>query len=90
MLHAGLAPLLAQRGLGSWSDRTSERAAVTLPPEGADPAGLGLAISPDGKTAYATFYSADVVLAVDLWQGVVRSAIDLSAAGAMLGSRPET
>jgi len=89
MLHAGLVPLLALRGSASRLIPAGDRAhAATLPPEGADPAGLGLAISPDGKTAYATFSSADVVLVVDLRQGSVRSAIDMSAAGVMLGSGP--
>ena len=87
MLHAGLVPLLALRGATGERTRTGGGAhAAVLPLEGADPARLGLAISPDGKTAYAAFYSADVVLVVDLRQGVVRSAIDISAAGMMLGS----
>ena len=88
MLHAGLVPLLALRGVGAERTRTGGRAyAAALPLEGADPGRLGLAISPDGKTAYAAFSSADALLVVDLQQGVVRSAIDLSAAGVMLGSR---
>ena len=88
MLHAGLVPLLALRGWGGKRTRTGDKAsaAALLLLEGSDPGRLGLAISPDGKTAYVTFSSADVVLVVDLLQGAVRSAIDVSAAGVMLGS----
>jgi len=88
MLHAGLVPLLALRGWGGKRTRTGDRAsaAALLLLEGSDPGRLGLAVSPDGKTAYVTFSSADVVLVVDLQQGAVRSAIDVSAAGVMLGS----
>lgn len=88
MLHAGLVPLLALRGWGAGRPRTTSRAnAATLPLEGSDPSPLGLAITPDGTTAYVTFSSADAVLAVDLLQGVVRSGIDVSPAGVMLASR---
>ena len=87
MLHAGLVPLLALRGAGAERTRTGGRAyAAVLPLEGSDPGDLGLAISPDGKTAYVAFSSVDVILMVDLRQGAVRSAIDVSAAGVMLGS----
>jgi uncharacterized protein (TIGR03437 family) len=81
VLRAGLAPLLAFPG----SNDAAESAAL-LPLEGVDPGDLGLTVSADGKTAYVTFGSVDVVLVVDLQQGAVRSAIDVSAAGVMLAS----
>jgi uncharacterized protein (TIGR03437 family) len=84
MLHAGPVPLLALRAPAG--GRNSSHAAI-LPPEGADSSPLGLAIGADGKTAYAAFSSADVILVVDLRQGVVRSAIDLSPAGVIVRSR---
>ncbi|MDP2997593.1 MAG: hypothetical protein Q8N47_08895 [Bryobacterales bacterium] len=86
MLHAGLLPLLAMRGSAAGERISVSRGlpAAALPLEGGEPGIRGLAISPDGSTAYATFRSPDVVLVVDLRAGRLRSAIDLTPAGVML------
>ncbi len=47
---------------------------------------LGLAITPDGKTAYISFNLDDVLLEVDLSTFTVTSSIDVSSAGNMLFS----
>ncbi|MBI2681244.1 MAG: hypothetical protein HYX25_09600, partial [Candidatus Solibacter usitatus] len=87
ILHAGLVPLLALRG--SAAGRTTDggpHPAVALRLEGSETGWHGLAISPDGSTAYVSFKAPDVVLVVDLIAGRLRSAIDLAPAGVMVQS----
>jgi uncharacterized protein (TIGR03437 family) len=88
LLHAGLWPLFALGAPAVPANRTRSqpRALAELPLQGYGPGFHGLAISPDGKTAYVTFGMEDVVLVVDLVEGRIRSAIDVSAAGVMLRS----
>ena len=86
MLHAGLLPLLGLRTSAGGRDPAGQPRAAALPLEGGETAGHGLAISPDGRSAYVTFSSPDVVLVVDLRAGRLRSAIDLTPAGLMVGS----
>ncbi|MBI5086863.1 MAG: hypothetical protein HZB13_19985 [Acidobacteria bacterium] len=87
MLHAGLFPLLALRGeTGAVIPSGVLRMAPALPLEGGEAGQHGLAISPDGSTAYVSFKSPDVVLAVDLRTGRLRSSIDLAPAGSRLSS----
>jgi len=66
-----------------------------LPPEekpvesqfpGFAPGNLGLAITPDGRTAYIPFASDDSLLVVDLPTFTVTDSIDVSTAGSMLVS----
>ncbi len=87
MLQAGLLPLLALRG--SAGERILDgdpRSALALPLEGGETGFHGTAVSPDGSTAYVAFSTPDIVLVVDLRAGRLRSAIDLTPAGVMLGS----
>jgi len=51
------------------------------------PSQLGLAITPDGKTAYIPFSLDDALLVVDLSTFIVTDSIDVSAAGNMLQSQ---
>ena len=84
---AGILPLLALRG--SARERIQDggpRAALALQLEGAETSFHGTAVSPDGSTAYVAFSEPDSVLVVDLRAGRLRSAIDLTPAGVMLGS----
>jgi uncharacterized repeat protein (TIGR01451 family) len=55
-------------------------------PTGWAPGYGGLAISPDGKTAYVSFDADDSLLEVDLQTFTVRHGIDVSPAGTMLSS----
>lgn len=48
------------------------------------PGMLGLAVSPDGKTAYISFSLDDALLAVDLSTLTITDSIDVSAAGNMM------
>jgi len=48
------------------------------------PGMLGLAVSPDGKTAYISFSLDDALLAVDLSTFTITDSIDVSAAGNMM------
>lgn len=50
------------------------------------PGYLGLAVTPDGKTAYIPFSQDDVILIVDLLSFTVTGSIDVSAAGNQLDS----
>jgi uncharacterized protein (TIGR03437 family) len=87
MLRVGLLPLLALRG--SASERIQDggpRSALALPLEGGETGFHGTAVSPDGSTAYVAFSTPDIVLVVDLRAGQLRSAIDLTPAGVMVGS----
>ena len=87
MLQAGLLPLLALRG--SAGERILDgdpRSALALQLEGGETGFHGMAISPDGSTAYVAFRTPDVVLVVDLRAGRLRSAIDLTPAGPMTAS----
>jgi uncharacterized protein (TIGR03437 family) len=86
LLRAALVPLIAAGARGGEGTWPRDSASALLPLEGVDPGPHCLSVSPDGKTAYVPFRSADVVLVVDLQQGVIRSAIDVSAAGVMLDS----
>lgn len=54
--------------------------------QGWAPGPLGLAITPDGKTAYVSFSLDDSVLVVDLETLTINDSIDVSAAGIQLGS----
>lgn len=66
--------------------------AMQVPPavenyfQGWSPGALGLAITPDGKTAYISFEQEDTVLEVDLSTFTVIGSVDVSAAGNMLTS----
>lgn len=87
MLKAGLAPMVAPCAAAYGTNAAGRsRDAAAAPLEGCDPSQLGLAISADGKTAYAAFGSSDEILVVDLTRGVVRSSIPMAAAGVMLRS----
>jgi uncharacterized protein (TIGR03437 family) len=87
MLYAGLLPLLALRArAGDLVLAGDPRAALSLPLQADCPGLRGLAISPDGSTAYVTFVCPDVLLVVDLLTGLLRSAIDLTPAGVMVRS----
>jgi uncharacterized protein (TIGR03437 family) len=82
ILYAGLLPLLAPRGWGGERALAgSPRSAVQPPLEGGEPGQRGLAISADGSTAYVPFRFPDGILIFDLRAGVIRSSIDISAAG---------
>jgi len=61
-------------------------ASAAVPLQGWAPSPLGLAISPDGQTAWVSFCLDDALLEVDLTVPAVRRAIDVSPAGVMLGS----
>jgi len=89
MLYAGLLPLLALRGSAAGERVSVSRGlpAAALPLEGGESGMHGLAISPDGSTAYVAFMTPDVVLVVDLRAGRLRSGIDLTPAGPMAGSQ---
>lgn len=50
------------------------------------PGSLGLAVAPDGRTAYVSFALDDSLLVVDLWTFTVIDSIDVSPAGSMLFS----
>ena len=54
--------------------------------QGWAPGPMGLAITPDGKTAYVSFSLDDSVLVVDLTTLMVSDSIDVSAAGIQLSS----
>lgn len=54
------------------------------------PGSLGLAITPDGKTAYIPFELDDALLVVDLTTFTITHSIDVSAAGNMLFSNTAT
>ena len=56
--------------------------------QGWAPGNLGLAITPDGKTAYVSFWLDDSLLAVDLATFTISDSIDVSAAGIQLSSGP--
>jgi uncharacterized protein (TIGR03437 family) len=87
ILQAGLLPLLALRG--SANERmlhADPRSALALQLEGGETGFHGMAVSPDGSTAYVAFSTPDIVLVVDLRAGRVRSGIDLTPAGVMVGS----
>ena len=57
-------------------------------PQGWAPGNLGLAITPDGKTAYVSFSLDDSLLVVDLTKFTISDSIDVSAAGIQLDSGP--
>lgn len=61
-------------------------AAETRRLQGWFPGALGLAVAPDGRTAYVAFEVEDTVLVVDLPTMTLVDAIDVSAAGTMLSS----
>ncbi|HSW51582.1 MAG TPA: hypothetical protein VLH09_15455 [Bryobacteraceae bacterium] len=85
LLHAGLLPLLALRGSASQLIQNGDpHPALALALEGGSPGGT--AISPDGSTAYVAFIEGDIVLVVDLQAGRVRSGVDLTPAGPLVGS----
>lgn len=56
--------------------------------QGWAPGPLGLAITPDGKTAYISFSLDDSLLVVDLETLTINDSIDVSAAGIQLDSGP--
>ena len=56
--------------------------------QGWAPGPLGLAITPDGKTAYVSFSLDDSLLVVDLATLTISDSIDVSAAGIQLNSGP--
>ena len=56
--------------------------------QGWAPGSLGLAITPDGKTAYVSFSLDDSLLVVDLAKFIISDSIDVSAAGIQLNSGP--
>jgi len=57
-------------------------------PQGYAPGNLGLAITPDGKTAYVSFSLDDSLLVVDLTKFTISDSIDVSPAGIQLDSGP--
>jgi YVTN family beta-propeller protein len=54
--------------------------------QGWAPGNLGLAISPDGKTAYVSFSLDDALLVVDLATLTITDSVDVSAAGIQINS----